>query len=125
MDAKIIFESDCVYMLKRCPEHGFQRVLMADDVDYYIAAAVKYSRASKPPEMPPRHWNTAVKGNTVAPMICGLCPDYEQHSCLSLLEITDACNLNCPICYANSGTHRTTHRKSVPTGGTHARPDRP
>jgi len=104
VDAKIVFENDCVYMLKRCREHGFQRVLLADDVDYYRRCREVFI---KPPEMP-RHWNTQVKYG--CPYDCGLCPDHEQHSCLSLLEITDVCNLNCPICYANSGTHRTTHR---------------
>jgi uncharacterized radical SAM superfamily Fe-S cluster-containing enzyme len=104
VDAKIVFENDSVYMLKRCPQHGFQRVLIADDVDYYRRCREVFI---KPPEMP-QHWNTPVKYG--CPYDCGLCPDHEQHSCLSLLEITDACNLNCPLCYASSGTHRTTHR---------------
>jgi uncharacterized radical SAM superfamily Fe-S cluster-containing enzyme len=33
-----------------------------------------------------------------------------QHSCLSIVEINDHCNLNCPICYAESGTHRPEQR---------------
>jgi hypothetical protein len=104
IDAKIVFEDGCVFMLKRCPQHGFERVLIADDVDYYRRCREVFI---KPPEMPAR-WNTPVKYG--CPYDCGLCPDHEQHSCLSLLEITDACNFNCPICYASSGTHRTTHR---------------
>ena len=104
VDAKIVFEDANVYMLKRCPTHGFQRVLIADDVDYYRRCREVFI---KPPEMP-QHFNTPVKYG--CPYDCGLCPDHEQHSCLSLLEITDVCNLNCPICYASSGTHRTTHR---------------
>jgi 7,8-dihydro-6-hydroxymethylpterin dimethyltransferase len=104
VDAKIVFENDCVFMLKRCPQHGFRRVLMADDVDYYRRCREVFI---KPPEMP-QQFNTPVKFG--CPYDCGLCPDHEQHSCLSLLEITDACNLDCPICYASSGTHRTTHR---------------
>ena len=104
VDAKIVFEDSSVFMLKRCPQHGFQRVLMADDVDYYRRCREVFL---KPPEMP-LYWNTPVKYG--CPYDCGLCPDHEQHSCLSLLEITDVCNLNCPICYAGSGTHRTTHR---------------
>ncbi len=104
IDAKIVFEDDCVFLLKRCPEHGFQRVLVADDVDYYRRCREVFL---KPPEMP-LHWNTPIKHG--CPYDCGLCPDHEQHSCLSLLEVTDSCNLDCPICYAGSGTHRTTHR---------------
>ncbi len=104
VDAKIVFEDGNVYMLKRCPEHGFERVLMADDIDYYRRCREVFI---KPPEMPD-HYNTPVKYG--CPYDCGLCPDHEQHSCLSLIEICDACNLNCPICYAQSGTHRTTYR---------------
>ena len=100
VDAKIVFENDCVYMLKRCPQHGFQRVLVADDVEYYRRCREVFI---KPPEMP-LHWNTPVKYG--CPYDCGLCPDHEQHSCLTLLEITDVCNLACPICYAGSGPHR-------------------
>ena len=101
IDAKIVFENDNVFMLKRCPQHGFERVLIADDVDYYRRCREVFL---KPPEMPDRY-NTPVKHG--CPYDCGLCPDHEQHSCLSLLEICDACNLSCPICYAQSGTHRT------------------
>lgn len=32
IDAKIVFENDKVYMLKRCPEHGNSKVLIADDI---------------------------------------------------------------------------------------------
>ncbi len=82
VDAKIVFEEECVYLLKRCPEHGFGRVLIADDVEYYRRCREVFI---KPPEMP-QHWNTPVKYG--CPYDCGLCPDHEQHSCLSLLEIT-------------------------------------
>jgi len=104
IDAKIVFEDDCVYMLKRCREHGFERVLVADDVDYYRRCREVFL---KPPEMP-QHYNTPVKYG--CPYDCGLCPDHEQHSCLSLIEICDACNLSCPICYAESGPHRDSYR---------------
>jgi uncharacterized radical SAM superfamily Fe-S cluster-containing enzyme len=104
IDAKIVFEDGKVFLLKRCPAHGFERVLMADDIDYYRRCREIFI---KPPEMPD-HYNTPVKYG--CPYDCGLCPDHEQHSCLSLIEICDACNLDCPICYAESGTHRTTYR---------------
>src|SRR5205823_1601733 len=35
VEGKIVFEEGCVYLLKRCPRHGFERVLMSDDIDYY------------------------------------------------------------------------------------------
>jgi uncharacterized radical SAM superfamily Fe-S cluster-containing enzyme len=100
VDGKIVFEEDRVYLLKRCSRHGFERVLIADDVDYYRRCREVFL---KPPEMP-NVYNTPVKWG--CPYDCGLCSDHEQHSCLTLLEINDHCNLECPICYAGSGPHR-------------------
>lgn len=100
VEGKIVFEADKVYLDKRCPTHGFERVLVADDVDYYKRSREVFI---KPPEMP-HTYNTPIKHG--CPYDCGLCPDHEQHSCLSLIEIADFCNLKCPICYAESGPHR-------------------
>lgn len=104
VEGKILFADGKVLLQKRCPRHGFERVLVADDVDYY-----KRSREIfiKPPEMPLRY-NTPIRYG--CPYDCGLCPDHEQHSCLTLVELTDHCNLRCPICYAESGPERQTHR---------------
>jgi tetraether lipid synthase len=57
VEAQIVFQNDCVYMIKRCPVHGYDRVLMADDVDYYRRCREVFI---KPPEMP-RVFNTRVK----------------------------------------------------------------
>ncbi len=104
VEGKILFQDDKVFLSKRCPQHGFERVLIADDVDYYRRSREVFI---KPPEMPVIY-NTPVKWG--CPYDCGLCNDHEQHSCLSLIEINDHCNLNCPICYAESGPHRPEHR---------------
>jgi len=104
IDAKIVFQDGGVFMIKRCPVHGYERVLVADDVDYYRKCREVFI---KPPEMP-RHYGTPVKWG--CPYDCGLCTDHEQHSCLSLIEICDACNLRCPVCYAGSGPDRPVYR---------------
>ncbi|MBL3657867.1 radical SAM protein [Fulvivirga sediminis] len=104
IDAKIVFEDGNVFMLKRCPEHGNSKVLIADDIEYYK----NIRNYNKPSEMP-YQFNT--KTHYGCPYDCGLCPDHEQHSCLTVVEITDRCNLSCPTCYAGSsptyGRHRT------------------
>jgi uncharacterized radical SAM superfamily Fe-S cluster-containing enzyme len=103
-EGKIVFEDGNVYLLKRCPLHGPERVLMADDIDYYRRCREIFL---KTPEMPTRY-NMPVRWD--CPYDCGLCTDHEQHSCLTLVEITDHCNLECPICYASSGPSRTGYR---------------
>lgn len=104
VEGKIVFQDDRVLMLKRCPTHGAETVLIADDVDYYRRCREVFI---KPPEMP-YVYNTPVKWG--CPYDCGLCTDHEQHSCLSLIEITDFCNLRCPICYSESGPARQQYR---------------
>ena len=104
VEAKIIFKDENVFMDKWCPAHGSERVLIADDVEYYRLCREVYV---KPPEMPQR-FNTPMEFG--CPYDCGLCPDHMQHSCLSIVELTDNCNLSCPICYAESGPDRQTHR---------------
>lgn len=104
VEGKIVFQDDKVFLLKACPEHGPERVLVADDVEYYRRAREVFI---KKPEMPD-HFNTPVKWG--CPYDCGLCSDHEQHSCLTLLEICDFCNLRCPVCYASSGPERQQFR---------------
>jgi uncharacterized radical SAM superfamily Fe-S cluster-containing enzyme len=104
VEAKTIFQDGKVFLLKRCPQHGHERVLIADDVDYYRRSREVFI---KPPEMP-LVYNTPVKWG--CPYDCGLCTDHEQHSCLTLVEICDYCNLRCPVCYASSGPERQQFR---------------
>lgn len=103
VDAKIVFENGNVYMLKNCIEHGFQKVLIATDIEYYK----NIRNYNKPSEIPLK-FNT--KTHYGCPYDCGLCQDHEQHSCLTLVEITDRCNLACPTCYSLSSPHYGRHR---------------
>ena len=104
ISAKIIFENNNVFMLKNCKEHGSQKVLIATDIEYYKRIRNYIKRS----EMP-KKFNTPVVYD--CPYDCGLCTDHEQHSCLTLIEVTDRCNLQCPTCYAMSsptyGRHKT------------------
>ena len=104
VEAKTVFQDGNVYLLKRCPQHGSECVLIADDIDYYRRCREIFI---KPPEMP-LVYNTPVKWG--CPYDCGLCTDHEQHSCLTLVEICDYCNLRCPVCYAASGPERQQFR---------------
>ena len=53
VDTKIIFQDEKVFMLKNCPTHGREKVLIATDIEYYRSIR-NYAKRS---EMP-RHFNT-------------------------------------------------------------------
>jgi 7,8-dihydro-6-hydroxymethylpterin dimethyltransferase len=108
VDAKIIIEDNKVFMLKgcmpsQCKEGHFEKVLIADDAAYYK----QIRNYNKTGEVPLK-FNT--KTHYGCPFDCGLCQDHEQHSCLTVVEITDRCNLTCPTCYAMSSPHHGRHR---------------
>jgi uncharacterized radical SAM superfamily Fe-S cluster-containing enzyme len=77
--------------------------MIADDVEYYR----QIRNFNKQSEVPLK-FNTKVHYG--CPYDCGLCTDHEQHSCLSIVEVTDRCNLACPTCYAGSGPNYGRHR---------------
>src|SRR5438067_2045684 len=103
VEAKVIIENDRVYLQKWCPTHKLQRVLISTDAEYF-----KLTRQTLKPGQMPRKFNTPIRYG--CPYDCGLCPDHEQHSCLTIIEITDQCNLTCPVCYSEPSPQRPTHR---------------
>ena len=101
--AKIIIEGNDVFYLKRCARHGVQKTLVSTDAAYF-----KLCRDYiKPGDRPLAFQSRTEFG---CPYDCGLCPDHEQHSCLALIDVNEACNLTCPVCFADSSTARTHHR---------------
>ena len=93
--AKIIIEDEAVYYLKRCRDHGVQKTLIADDLDYWRSQKLWLKPGDRP-----LHAQTRTEAG--CPFDCGLCPDHEQHSCLAIVEINSACNLACPVCFADA-----------------------
>lgn len=92
----IIFENDGkVFIKKECSDHGsYEDVYWSDSEDY--KRVQKYSTLGEGVENP----NTKeVHGH---PFDCGLCPNHKSHTALAIIDVTNRCNLRCPICFANS-----------------------
>ncbi|MCC6491731.1 MAG: radical SAM protein [Pirellulales bacterium] len=93
--AKIIERGGRIYFRKRCPEHGPREDFVCSDANWWDRT--DYSLPGKTPR---RFGVEPVLG---CPYDCGLCTEHEQHTCIGLLEINSACNLECPMCFASSG----------------------
>jgi hypothetical protein len=96
---QVVFEDGKVYFLKHCPEHGQSKALVSEDAHYY-QTAFQYIR---PGSIPLRF---STETNRGCPDDCGLCPAHQQHTCLPIIEITDHCNLACPICMVDNRNSR-------------------
>jgi len=90
-----VAENDAIYLEKECPEHGKFRVIIWRGVQDYKDLQSYACVPSKPSKI-------AVKDSGTCPEVCGLCPDHTQHTCLVVLEVTNRCNLKCPICFASA-----------------------
>lgn len=79
------------FMEKSCEDHGDFSVVIWRGDDIPLTKWGNYK--------PPEHENNP----SDCPGSCGLCSGHLQKTCCALVEITDRCNLNCPICFAQSG----------------------
>ena len=84
---------DKVYLSRSCPEHGTSESLVLSDASWW-----EWSRRFIRPGRRPAH--TATETVLGCPYDCGFCPEHQQHACVTVFEITEACNLECPACFA-------------------------
>ena len=93
--ARRVIRGSRVYLEKHCPRHGaFSARIWDGEPDF------SSWQRPKIPTRPPHCRQPVDRG---CPFDCGLCPDHRQRSCTIILEITQHCNLACPVCYADSG----------------------
>ena len=92
--AQRVMRDERVYIEKTCPDHGPFSVRVWDGEPAFTG----WQRPKIPTH--PAHPGHAVEKG--CPFDCGLCPDHRQRSCTIILEVTQRCNLGCPVCYADS-----------------------
>lgn len=97
LDAEVIERDGRVVLGRTCPEHGSFEAVVYGDAQRYR----EIQRFNKPGEDPLQRQTPTVDG---CPHDCGICPEHAQHTCLGIIEVNTACNLDCPICFADSGT---------------------
>lgn len=95
LEAKIYEKDNKVYMKKTCPEHGSYTELYWSDYDQYQRVE-KYRKIGEGLDNPR---TKTVKG---CPQDCGLCPEHHSHTGLGIIDVTNRCNLKCPVCFANA-----------------------
>jgi len=89
--ARVHVADGAIRFHKHCPEHGPQTARVSGNADEYL----KLDRFHRAGAVPFRFDTPADEG---CPGSCGLCPEHEQHVCLPIIEITDHCDLDCPVC---------------------------
>jgi uncharacterized radical SAM superfamily Fe-S cluster-containing enzyme len=94
--ATVLENVNRLYLEQTCPQCGVRRSLIEHDAELY-----KQWELIRRPNREPENFQTLEKCS--CPFDCGLCPNHRQKSCIALIEVTTACDLGCPVCYAGSG----------------------
>jgi uncharacterized radical SAM superfamily Fe-S cluster-containing enzyme len=85
-----------VHMEKTCPEHGYVRDRVCTNGALYRKLQ-RWSFREGAGVSNPR-----VDGASSCPASCGLCSMHQSHTMLGQIDLTNRCNLSCPICFANA-----------------------
>ena len=95
LPATLVRRANRVIMLKECPQHGRFEALVYGDAEMF-----ERIKPFNKPGTPPLQFKSKVEKG--CPWDCGLCPEHRQHQCLGIIEVNSACNLDCPICFADA-----------------------
>ncbi len=96
--ASVFEENGKVMMEKRCEDHGEFKDCVASDVRLYLKMEEWEFGDAKGVENPAINKGADSK----CPDDCGLCSLHTSHSALANVDLTNRCNLTCPVCFANA-----------------------
>jgi 7,8-dihydro-6-hydroxymethylpterin dimethyltransferase len=85
-----------VMIEKTCPEHGYFRDCVNSDVKVYLRAS--YWTFEELPGLANPHVTHAAH----CPSDCGLCNQHQSTAVLAQIDLTNRCNLTCPVCFASA-----------------------
>jgi len=94
---RVFVEDEAVFMEKTCPAHGHFRDCVNSDALLYSKAAWWTYEELPGLEFP------QVRGGKQCPSDCGLCNQHLSSPCLAQIDLTNRCNMRCPVCFANAG----------------------
>ncbi len=92
LDAELWEVDGQVLMRKQCPDHGSFEDVYWSDYEQYVRAEKFRDDGTGLLE-----YRECQKG---CPLDCGPCQKHRTRTTLLIIDLTNRCNLNCPICFA-------------------------
>jgi len=95
IEAKVLEDNGSVKIVKACKEHGSFE-------DTYWSDYGQYARFEKYEWVGDGLLNPRTKTERACPYDCGICPEHKSQTVLAIIDITNRCNMRCPVCFANA-----------------------
>jgi 7,8-dihydro-6-hydroxymethylpterin dimethyltransferase len=96
VEAQVLEKDGKIIMEKTCPEHGFFKDVLLSDAEYYHRMMAWNRDVGRGVS------NPAIMDAKSCPDDCGMCNLHVSHTVLANVDLTNRCNLSCPICFANA-----------------------
>jgi uncharacterized radical SAM superfamily Fe-S cluster-containing enzyme len=90
----VAHEDGTVWMERTCPEHGPFRAYVWPDASHYLRFREHALPATAPVPMRPM--------KAPCPFSCGICNHHARRPTQVGIELTQRCNLKCPVCFMSS-----------------------
>ncbi len=95
-----------VMMRKHCEECDmeFKDKISVEPEEYKLTHSIAETQLMTCTQPDP-----SAEGHEVRPVVkgcpfdCGICANHKSAPCICLIDLTNRCNLRCPVCFANSG----------------------
>jgi len=105
VDAEVYKDNDKIMIKKECKEHGiFDSTYWGDDELYMKASEMDHKGDGI--------YNPQTSSKNECPLNCGVCPEHESQTILGLIDVTNRCNLKCPVCFANAAVSKHLYEPS-------------
>lgn len=98
-------ETNWAMMRKTCKEHGEFKDKLSIDADEYIWQQHYTDDINSTVNITtkPEYVSSGIKKTLKGcPYDCGICENHKSAPCICLIDVTNRCNLACPICFANA-----------------------
>jgi uncharacterized radical SAM superfamily Fe-S cluster-containing enzyme len=99
LEAEVYEEDGKIRIKKECPDHGEFDNTYWSNSDLYKRVA-DFVPTVKGVENPRTHSESG------CPSDCGICDAHETSTVLGLIDVTNRCNLRCPVCFANAAVSK-------------------
>ncbi|MEM4703890.1 MAG: radical SAM protein [Candidatus Bathyarchaeia archaeon] len=97
---RIYEENGTIFLEKTCPEHGKFDDVYWGDAELFKWFYDKWYNARYTGGGLENPHTRAEKG---CPFDCGICPQHKTPTILGIIDITNRCNMACPVCFAYAG----------------------
>lgn len=98
INARKFVEGNAVFMEKECEEHGSFKEIISPDVNFYMNMFTFRFGDQRGLTNPITHADT----DHLCPENCGICNQHHSHTCMANVDLTNRCDMRCPVCFANA-----------------------